>query len=152
MQWSVIDDMPVLAYNSIMTEKPERFQPEIRINPSPEKEVIWFPENLTEEIKQNWPVELRKEVGFQLGRVQQGLDPDHFREMPSIGSGVREIKLQDRNKSQYRLIYVAKFAEGIYAFHVITKKTTERTSKADLDVARMRYKEIVEQRKKRNQP
>ena len=71
--------------------------------------------------------------------------------MPTIGSGVREIKLQDDNKSQYRLIYVAKFEEAIYAFHVITKKATEQTSQADLDIARKRYKAIVEQRKKSKQ-
>lgn len=126
--------------------------PEIAIDPSQEKEVIWFPETLADEIKRNWPVEMRKEVGFQLGRVQQGLDPDHFREMPTVGAGVREIKLQDENKSQYRLIYVAKFEEGIYAFHVITKKTAELTSKADLEIARKRYKAIIEQRKKSKQP
>ena len=67
--------------------------------------------------------------------------------MPTIGAGVREIKLQNEDKSQFRLIYVAKFQEGIYAFHVITKKTTEKTSKADIEIAKKRYKEIVQQRK-----
>jgi phage-related protein len=69
--------------------------------------------------------------------------------MPSIAPGVREIKVQDENKSQYRLIYIAKFEEGIYVFHVITKKTTEKTEKADLEISRTRYKEIVESRKLR---
>lgn len=92
---------------------------------------------------------MSKNIGFELGRVQQGLDPDHFREMPSIGAGVREIKLQDENKSQYRLIYVAKFEEGIYVFHAITKKTTEQTGKSDLEIATKRYKQIVESRKRR---
>ena len=44
----------------------------IKIDPSEEKEIIFWPENLTEEIKRDWPVEMRKEGGFQLGRVQQG--------------------------------------------------------------------------------
>lgn len=69
--------------------------------------------------------------------------------MPSIAPGVREIKVQDENKSQYRLIYIAKFEEGIYVFHVITKKTTEKTEKGDLEISRTRYKEIVERRKLR---
>jgi phage-related protein len=120
----------------------------ININLKEEKEVIWRPEKLRQEIKKCWPDLVRKDVGFQLGRVQQGLDPDHFREVPSIAVGVREIKLQDKNKSQYRLIYIAKFAEGIYVFHVITKKTTEKTSKEDLEIAKKRYKEIVEDRNK----
>ncbi len=121
----------------------------IEIDSQEEKEVIWHPEKLKEEIKKEWPEQMRKDVGFQLGRVQQKLDPDHFREMPSIAAGVREIKLQDENKSQYRLIYVAKFEEGIYVFHVITKKTTEKTDKTDLEISRKRYKEIVDSRKKR---
>lgn len=120
----------------------------LQIDPAEEKEVIWYPEKLRDEIKKDWPSDIKREVGFQLGRVQQGLDPDHFREMPTIGAGVREIKLQDEDKSQYRLIYVAKFQEGIYAFHVITKKTTEKTVKADIEIAKKRYLEIIEQRKK----
>ena len=93
-----------------------------------EREVVWWPDNLREEIKKNWPIEMRKEVGLQLGRVQQGLEPDHYRNMATIGAGVREIKIQDDNKSQYRLIYIAKFEEAICAFHVITKKTSEQTN------------------------
>ncbi|MBY0358303.1 MAG: type II toxin-antitoxin system RelE/ParE family toxin [Candidatus Obscuribacterales bacterium] len=133
-----------------MTKK-HKLNSTIRIDPQEEKEVIWYPDNLKEEIRKNWPTEMKKEIGFQLGRVQQGLDPDHFREMPSIGAGVREIKIQDENKSQYRLIYVAKFQEGIYAFHVITKKTTEQTEKSDIKIASKRYKEIIENRTKRTE-
>lgn len=121
----------------------------VEINDKDEKEVVWYPEGLKEQIKKAWPEQVRKDAGFELGRVQQGLDPNHFREMPSIGAGVREIKVQDENKSQYRLIYVAKFEEAIYVIHVITKKTTEKTDKDDIEISKKRYKEIVESRKKR---
>lgn len=67
--------------------------------------------------------------------------------MPSIGMGVNEIKLQDENKSQYRLIYVAKFEEAIYVIHVITKKTSQKTSTRDIDLAKKRLAEIIEFRK-----
>jgi phage-related protein len=66
--------------------------------------------------------------------------------MPSIGPGVKEIKLQDEGKNQYRLIYVAKFEEAIYVFHVITKKTTETTSKHDIALAQRRLSEIIQHR------
>lgn len=118
----------------------------MKIDPSEEKEVVFWPENLVEEIKKNWPAEIKREGGFQLGRVQQGLEPNNFRTMPSIGSGVKEIKLQDEDKSQYRLIYIAKFEEAIYVFHVITKKTTEATSQKDIDLAKKRLKEIMHYR------
>ncbi|MBK8220899.1 MAG: hypothetical protein IPK73_07740 [Candidatus Obscuribacter sp.] len=53
-----------------------------------EKEVIFWPENLTYELKKDWPEAVRKEGGFQLYRVQQGLEPNNFRPMPTIGAGV----------------------------------------------------------------
>ena len=102
--------------------------------------------NTLSEIKKDWPTVMMKEGGFQLGRVQQGLEPNNSRPMPSIGSGVKEIKLQDEDKSQYRLIYAAKFEEGIYVFHVITKKTTEKTSDHDIKLAKQRLSEINQHR------
>jgi phage-related protein len=113
-----------------------------------EKDVIWWPERLKEEIREDWPEPVRKDGGFQLGRVQQGLDPDNYRAMPDIGTGVREIKLQDEDKSQYRLIYTANFEEAVYVFHVITRKKTEKTSKADLEIAKKRLVEIRSHRRK----
>ncbi len=71
--------------------------------------------------------------------------------MPSIGAGVKEIKLQDEDKSQYRIIYIAKFEEAIYVFHVITKKKTQRTSQFDIDLAKKRLSEIIEHRKRSEQ-
>jgi phage-related protein len=135
-----------------MSKKPNpKTIQQLRINSLREKDVIWWPEKLTEEIKKNWPEKMCKEVGFQLGRVQQGLDPDNYKPMPSIGMGVKEIRLQDEDKSQYRLIYIASFQESIYAFHVITRKTTEQTSHHDIQIAKKRLSEIKEHRqKKRN--
>jgi len=118
----------------------------IRIDTSEEKEVIFWPETLAEEIKNDWPVEMRKEGGFQLGRVQQGLEPNNYRPMSTIGPGVKEIKLQDEGKNQYRLIYIAKFEEAIYVFHIVTKKTTESTSKHDIELAKKRLSEIYQHR------
>ncbi|HEY9755513.1 MAG TPA: type II toxin-antitoxin system RelE/ParE family toxin [Oculatellaceae cyanobacterium] len=111
------------------------------------KTVIWRPENLRAEIKKKWPVDVRENVGFQLQRVQFGKEPNNYRTMPSIGAGVYEIKVQDDDKKQFRLIYVAKFAEAIYVIHVITGKTTERTSPQDIELAKQRLKQIIEERK-----
>lgn len=121
---------------------------QIEIDSLEEKEVFWWPEKLKEEIRKDWPEQMCKDGGFQLGRVQQGFEPDNYKPMPSIGSGVREIKLQDEDKSQYRLIYTANFEEGIYVFHVITKKTTEQTRTQDIQIAKKRLSEIIEYRKK----
>lgn len=90
---------------------------------------------------------MKQQGGYQLFVVQQGKDPNNYRPMPSIGAGVKEIELQDDDKSQYRLIYVAKFEEAVYVFHVITKKTSESTSKRDIKLAKKRLSEITEHRK-----
>jgi phage-related protein len=39
-----------------------------------------------------------------------------------------------------RLMYVAKFRETVYVLHVFAKKT-QKTSKADIEKARERYRE-----------
>ena len=117
------------------------------VPPEP-KNVIWWPESLTDDIRKDWPASMKQQGGYQLFLVQQGLEPNNYRVMPTIGAGVKEIKLQDDDKSQYRIIYVAKYDEAIYVFHVITKKTTETTSKPDIELAKKRLAEITEHRKK----
>lgn len=121
---------------------------QVEINAAEEKEVRWWPESLKDEIRDDWPLELRKDGGYQLGRVQQGLAPDNYRPMPQIGPGVREIKLQDNDKSQYRLIYIANFGDAIYVFHVIAHKTSEKTSTRNIQLAKKRLSEIIAEHQK----
>lgn len=61
---------------------------------------------------QDFPVESRRECGFQLSRVQAGLEPEDWKPMPSIGPGVREIRV--RVGGAFRVIYLATRPEGIY--------------------------------------
>ena len=42
----------------------------------------------------------------------------------------------------WRAIYVAKFADAVYVLHAFQKKT-QKTSKADIDLAAARYKLIA---------
>ena len=89
--------------------------------------------------------EARKEIGFELYALQTGRKPSNYKPMSSIGLGVEEIKISLEN--QYRVIYVAKFAEGVYVLHAFIKKT-QQTSKADLEIARKNYQELLFSRKK----
>ena len=50
--------------------------------------------------------------------------------------------------SAFRMIYIAKFAEGVYVLHVFQKKT-QRTSKLDITVARSRLAVVQRSRKER---
>ncbi len=63
--------------------------------------------------------------------------------MTSIGSGVQEIRIRDA-AGAFRVIYVAKFADAVYVLHCF-RKTTQKTSKTDLDLAAKRYRELTKE-------
>ena len=48
----------------------------------------------------------------------------------------------------FRVIYVAKFGESIYVLHAFEKKA-QRTPRADIELARVRFKALVNERKRR---
>ena len=86
----------------------------------------------------------RREAGRQLSQVQFGLDPDHWKPFHEIGSGVREI-IVDQQDGWYRVMYVAKFAEAVYVLHCFKKKTNA-TSKQDKALAKARYDGVIAER------
>jgi phage-related protein len=92
-----------------------------------------------------FPGEARKEAGFQLGKVQAGLDPTDWKPFDDVGAGTREIRIHDANGT-YRVMYVAKFEEAIYVLHCFQKKT-QATSKQDKAIAAARYRAAVNARK-----
>lgn len=90
-----------------------------------------------------FPTSARREAGHQLDQVQRGYEPDDWKPMPTVGRGVQEIRIRDA-AGAYRVIYVAKFVEAIYVLHCF-QKTTQKTSKADLDLAAKRYRELLKE-------
>lgn len=88
-----------------------------------------------------FPQEAKREAGLQLFQVQQGLDPDDWKPMDTVGPGVREIRIRDEN-GIYRVMYVAKFADAIYVLHCFQKKT-QKTAPGDLSLAKQRYKDLA---------
>lgn len=91
----------------------------------------------------SFPTPVMREAGYQIDRVQNGLLPDDYKPMSSIGSAVAEIRLWDE-AGTFRVIYVAKFENAVYVLHCFQKKT-QKTSKKDLDLAAKRYKELVKE-------
>ena len=53
----------------------------------------------------DFPPMARRAAGYQLDRVQRGLEPDDWKPMPSVGPGVRELRLRDRGGA-FRVIYL----------------------------------------------
>ncbi len=87
-----------------------------------------------------FPTTAKREAGHQLDQVQNGFEADDWKPMPTIGSGVREIRIRDM-AGTFRVIYIAKFADAIFVLHCFQKKT-DKTSKLDIDIASKRYKEL----------
>jgi phage-related protein len=87
----------------------------------------------------DFPVEARRQAGFELDALQRGHDPSDWKPMKDIGSGVREIRIHVLG--EWRIIYVAKFAHAIYVLHSFQKKT-QRTRQADIELARSRYRQV----------
>lgn len=109
-----------------------------------EKEIRWVGSAYDDLLA--FPREARKEAGFQLGRVQAGLEPIDWKPFDEVGSGTREIRITEAS-GVFRVMYVAKFEEAIYVLHCFQKKT-QRTSKQDLAVAETRYRAVVRMRRK----
>lgn len=86
-----------------------------------------------------FPLEAKKEAGWQLDRVQHGLEPTDWKPMKGIGSGVREIRIHEAG--EFRVIYVANIGDAVYALHAFKKKS-QKTPKQDIELANKRFKQI----------
>lgn len=90
-----------------------------------------------------FPSDARRRSGFQLPKVQQGLDPDDWKPMTGVGPGVREIRIQ--TELAHRVFYLATFEEAVYVLHAFEKKT-RKTPAPDVTLARDRYRGLLKKR------
>lgn len=86
------------------------------------------------------PATVRQALGVELMTIQYGGEPSDFKPMKEVGAGAYEIRYRDTNGA-FRAVYVAKFADAVYVLHAFQKKT-QKTAKADIDLAAKRYKLI----------
>lgn len=107
-----------------------------------EKKILWLGSSRHDLMA--FPLEALKEAGFQLGKVQNGLEPDDWKPFSSVGSGCYEIRIKD-TAGAFRVFYVAKFAEAIYVLHCFQKKS-QKTASKDIALGIERYKEAVASR------
>ena len=104
-----------------------------------EKQIRWVGSAYDDLLE--FPKDARKDAGFQLGKVQAGLEPADCKPFDDVGAGAREIRIRDAS-GIYRGMYVAKFEEAIYVLHCFQKKT-QVTSKQDQAIAAARYRAVV---------
>ena len=102
------------------------------------KPIVFLADSLTR--IRGFPEGVRRAAGYQLERVQRGLDPDDWKPMKTVGEGVREIRVRDASGA-YRVMYLGTFRDAVYVLHAFAKKA-QRTSAPDLKLAATRLKEL----------
>ena len=90
-----------------------------------------------------FPAHAVRDAGYQMDKIQHGKEPTDWKPMPSIGEGVKEIRVQDE-AGAFRVIYLAKMSDAVYVLHCFQKKTRQ-TSLADVKLARKRFKDLMKE-------
>ncbi|MBI5861865.1 MAG: type II toxin-antitoxin system RelE/ParE family toxin [Rhodocyclales bacterium] len=101
---------------------------------------VEFRGNALDELR-SFPEAARRAAGFQIDRLQRGYDPEDWKPMPSVGKGVREVRIRDE-AGAFRVIYLTKLEDAVYVLHCFQKKT-QKTATGDIELARNRYKELM---------
>lgn len=93
------------------------------------------------EIVKTFPEAAKRQAGYQLDRVQNGLEPNDWKPMPGIGAGVCEIRIRD-SAGAFRIIYIACLADAVYVLHAFQKKT-QKTARQDIERAALRLRALL---------
>ncbi len=101
---------------------------------------ISFRGNSLDDLRQ-FPLDARREAGYQIDRVQNELEPSDWKPMNSVGQGVKEIRIRDADGA-FRVIYLAKLADAVHVLHCFQKKS-EKTTEADIELARKRFRALM---------
>ncbi|MXW49434.1 MAG: type II toxin-antitoxin system RelE/ParE family toxin [Gammaproteobacteria bacterium] len=94
-----------------------------------------------------FPKAARVDMGRQIDRLQQGLDPHNWRPLPSVGRGVREIRIRSEGNI-YRSMYVTNIDDVVYILHVFEKKS-QRTPTQAIKIAKARLQTLQAQSQRR---
>lgn len=92
----------------------------------------------------DFPEDARLTAGYQLREVQKGNDPDDWKPMKTVGSGVREIRIREASGA-FRILYVASFGDSVVVLHAFQKKT-QKTPQKEIDLAANRLRSWKGQR------
>jgi phage-related protein len=102
--------------------------------------IVWEGDSL--EVLRTFPEDIRGEFGDALRAMQQGERPTcDARPMQSVGTGVFELKVQDR-RTWYRTLYLSKIDNVIHVLHCF-EKSSRKTPKSDLQLAARRLSNVL---------
>ncbi len=89
------------------------------------KSVVWLGDSRAR--LREFPADAMRVAGHELEQVQAGREPTDWKPMPSVGLGV---------------------AEAVYVLHAFQKKS-RKTAHADIELARRRFRALIEERRRR---
>ncbi|MDH3602495.1 MAG: type II toxin-antitoxin system RelE/ParE family toxin [Candidatus Tectomicrobia bacterium] len=94
---------------------------------------------------QEFPAQVRKDIGHALYLVQTGQTPPSAKPMRGIGSSVFEI-VDDYDTDTYRAVYTVKVGSRLYILHAFMKKSKRgiSTPKREIDLIRRRLRRARE--------
>jgi phage-related protein len=98
----------------------------------------------TKRIIREFPDGARREAGFQIRRVELGLEPNDCKPFSSIGPGVREIRIRERGGA-FRVIYQATLPDAVLVLSAFQKKA-QNTPQYEIEKARDRLKAYLKER------
>lgn len=107
----------------------------------PLKPLLWLGSSRAD--VRGFPELTRGKVGHELFQVQQGLMPSDWKPMSSVGAGVLELRIH--TEEEFRVLYVARFEEGVYVLHAFEKRTRQ-TRQVDVALARKRLRDLIRSR------
>ena len=107
-----------------------------------EHELIFLGNSRDELLK--FPDEARREAGYQLHKVQVGLEPADFKPITTIGLGVEEIRIREESGA-FRVFYIARLDEVVYVLHAFQKKS-QQTPQKDIELGQKRYRDLMKWR------
>jgi len=87
-----------------------------------------------------FPEDARREAGYDLRRIQSGLEPRDWKPMKTVGAGVREIRITETSGA-FRVFYIIERSDAVYVLHAFQKKA-QKTEQKDIDKGKARYQLI----------
>ena len=84
----------------------------------------------------SFPDSVKHNFGFYLWQLQLGEKPINYRPLPSVGTGVYELRDQDE-RGWYRVIYLSRINGVIHVLHCFEKKSRQMPRR-DFEKARQR--------------
>ncbi len=102
------------------------------------KDIEWI--GGSKEVLAGFPKDVRAKFAADLTLVRDGKAPVAYKQLPSVGRGVAELK-SSYDKNTYRVLYVVRKRDKVYVLHAFMKKD-QKISKKEMQIIKQRLKEI----------